>query len=154
MGLSKAVSVVCSTYTTTWLKFSSKSSSCRELSPSSSFPSCLPAPLTPVPALTSFFSSCGSMPAWQPFHSSFVSLHAFYTIFCQGTVSTAVCLCCLTPSSSSFHTCDPKLPENILIPLHTFFLLFPLLRFHGLVPAVSLIPAITHSETQAKSDKP
>ena len=158
MGLGLPVSVASTIYPTTWLKSSSTSSACsafRELSlPPNSQPVCqLLCPFSThfTPAVTSFFTSHGPAPAWQPFHPSSFSLSTFYAGVCQGTVSTAVCLCRLTPS---FHPCDPKSPENVLILLHSFLLFFPLLCFHVSVPAVSLIPAITHSGMQTKRDKP
>lgn len=74
------------------------------------------------PALTFFFTSRGPAPVWQPFHPSSFSPDTFYTVGCQGTVSTSVCCCHLTPS---FHPRDPKPPENVLFLL----LFFPFLCF-------------------------
>lgn len=155
-GLGFPVSVASSIYPTTWLHpslhLAALSESCHL--PPHSQPVCqllCPFSIHFSPALTSLFTSHGPAPAWQPFHPSSFSLGTFYAVVCQGTVSTAVCLCCLTPS---FHPCDPKPPENVLILPHSFLLFFSLLCFRVSVPAVSLIPAVTHSETQTKRDKP
>lgn len=117
-------------------------SSRRDLLPPPLFPACLPAPLPfpdphhPCPhVLSPAAAPCllGGPPAHLPTRSALLSA--------------------LLPDLF-FHPRHPKSPENALILLHCFLLFFPLLRFYVSAPAVSLIPAITHSEMQRGGGMP